>query len=200
MKKDFKDPDQSRLVSTEAVDEVKTDEVPVAQSPFAKRVEEEREEDLDSNSIYQQFLESKKKIEAQKNRMFGRGSAGAMSDHTAEFLENNNKVDAGVDVNDLGRVAPESERIIDELKQKDEIKNDLSQGIGLTQGVDNNSENIVSENIFSGSDFVPKKDEVFESDKKTSENLNSEQDGLDNKADYYNPNNKDNHSFGSFSI
>lgn len=121
-------------------------EVPIA------RQKEEIEEDIEDSSIYQQFLDSKKKIEDQKDRMFS-GSSSNEVDNVGSFSEST----SSFTVNKNIHIGSESQQIED-LKQERDMETILRENFGKSEieKVEEPGSEAQVENIFGGSGFIPK--------------------------------------------
>jgi len=165
---------------------IKTETAPVEQN------KEEAEEDIDSSSIYQQFLESKKKVEAQKERMFSGNddneinNVGSFSETTSEFT---NYRDAHT-----GSYDEKVKELKEEKDIKSVIKDNFETNDSELQEQYDESE-VKVENIIGGGDFVPEKPLSSESEnQQNSANLESKiKSGNEPDAD-------SKYTFGGFSI
>ncbi len=165
---------------------IKTETAPVEQN------KEEAEEDIDSSSIYQQFLESKKKVEAQKERMFSGNddneinNVGSFSETTSEFT---NYRDAHT-----GSYDEKVKELKEEKDIKSVIKDNFETNDSELQEQYDESE-VKVENIIGGGDFVPEKPLSSESEnQQNSANLESKRkSGNEPDAD-------SKYTFGGFSI
>ena len=155
---------------------------------IVRPVAEESVENIEESSIYQQFLDSKKKVEAQKDRMFSGNSknevdnVGSFSNETSDFAFNKESHEGSR--NDY----------VEELKEQRDtvsaIKNTLENS---PESVVNNGVEV--ENLFGGSDFVPQNSDIVEKVELAENVQNNENKDYQSKEDYPK---KDN--FGSFSI
>ena len=148
------------------------------------------EENIEDTSVYQQFLESKKKIEDQKDRMFSGendnevNNVGSFSGETSEFTNN------------ISSHAGSEMQQVDTLKQERDIKSILQENFAGEKEEENaeKQEGINEakvENIFGGSSFVPKSGDISDVADKVPENTQGPQ-PVDGMGDKY--------SFKGFSI
>lgn len=123
--------------------------------------------DIEKSPVYQQFLESKKRIEAEKERMFSEPESknnseikqesnvsdnnqlGQMSENTSEFIANSGNIDIS-STNTFGESNVANKIIKEDVKKKERI-----------------------DAIFNGDDFFPKKKGVSSDEKKEDINKGS---------------------------
>lgn len=110
---------------------------------------EQKKEDITNTSVYQQFLESKKKIEEEKAKKFS-GNSESGIDNAGNFSDNN----SAFTENEVSNIESENESI-EELKQENTEKEEENSYAPSNSGAK-------IEKIFGGSDFLPESESMPE--------------------------------------